>query len=338
MEIGKDCILIAACYTEVLIGLKKITLNYLHNQFQFTFNPKNENRKMGNEKIKNFSLILLLMLVVIGIPYLLYTLGSFLEINRFGYVNNWWVVLLFIVLLIAVFILGGIDLEKNLTYFFLLLFTVPFFILGIRLGDNSLFDFESYTLLQQKEQAIDQLDSISSVLEAELTSLTNQRLQDQGTQNPDFKNHEIIFFNSGSVQLSDFNKLKVKSFVANLENAILNIKGHTDGSGTKVSNATFSNKRAQNVADFVKSVLKENNTINLVKGLADEDKLVQNSNETNRSINRRVTIEIVGKNDAEKVARSKAIKNKLDSNKEQMDKLRSERDSLRKILQESLEG
>lgn len=284
---------------------------------------------MGNEKFKYFLLVLVLILIIVGIPYFLYTTGTSIEINYFGYLNNWWVVLLFIIALISIFILGGIDIEKNMSYFFLLLFTIPFFILGIRFGVNP--SLESYVLLLDKEKEIDHLDSIQLKLENDLAQLADKSLMEQ---NPEFKNHEIIFFTSGSAQLSDFNKRKITTFVSNLKNCKLNISGYTDGSGTKASNMNISNKRAQSVADFINSINQGNNTINKINGFGDDYKLVENINEISSSKNRRVTIEIVGKMDKD----AEALRDEISKNRSAIKNLKVARDSLRKIIYKDIEG
>lgn len=278
---------------------------------------------MGNEKFSNLLIVTVLILIFVGIPYLLYTIGSFIETDYFGYLNNWWLVLLFIFLLISFFILGGIDIEKNLSKFFLMFFTIPFFILGMKLGVKPAFDLENYALLTDKEKKIDRLDSMLLSLENELRQLKNRNFQNTG-----MKNHEIIFFDPGSSKLSDFNKLRIKSFISDLENCDLDIKGYTDGTGDRASNMDISNERAQKVADFIKSMTTQNNSINTVTGFGDDYQLVENKNEISRSKNRRVTIEIVGKN----VMKKKALKEKINKNRISKKDIKEERDSLRKIL------
>jgi outer membrane protein OmpA-like peptidoglycan-associated protein len=293
---------------------------------------------MGNEKFKNLFLILIVILIIISIPYLLYSLGTFIEINYFGYINNWWVVLLFIIVLISVFILGGINLEKNMSYFFLVLFTTSFFILGFRLGVKPTLDLESYALLLDKEKEIDHLDSILLKLENDFAQLEDKSLEEQIPQNPDFKNHEIIFFNPGSSELSAFNKLRITAFVSTLEKCKLNINGYTDGSGNRSFNMDISNERAQNVADFIKSIDQQNNTINTVAGFGDDHQLVENNNEMSRSKNRRVTIEIVGKIDGAAKARRKKIRDEINKNRADIINIKVEKDSLRKIIYQNVEG
>ncbi len=293
---------------------------------------------MGNKKFKNLLLILILILIVIGIPYLLYTLGTFIEINYFGYLNNWWVVLLFVLVLISIFILGGIDLEKNMSNFLLLFFTIPFFILGIRFGVKPTIDLESYALLLDKEQEINRLDSILSKLVDDLAQLKDKNLKEQVPQDPAVKNHEIIFFASGSSKLSNFNELRIREFVSTLENCKLHIKGYTDGLGTNEFNKNISNKRAQNVASFIKSINLGNNTITMVTGFGDDYKLVENRNEVSRSKNRRVTIEVVEKIDAEAEALRKNIWNEIHKSRENIKNVKVERDSLRRIIYQNVEG
>ena len=293
---------------------------------------------MGSEKFKNLFLILILILVIIGIPYLLYTLGTHIKIDYFGHLNNWWIVLLFIILLITVFVLGGIDLEKNMGYFFLLFFTIPFFILGFRLGDKPTFDSESYALLLDKEQKIDRLDSIRLKLENDLAQIEDKRLEEQALQSPAFKNHEIVFFESGSAILSSFNKRRITAFVSTLENCLLNVYGYTDSIGSNASNMDISNKRAQNVADFIQSIEQQNNTINTITGFGADHQLVRNTNEISHSINRRVTIEIVGKNDETVKALRKRIRDEINKNRAGIKKIYVERDSLRRIIYQTSEG
>ncbi len=292
---------------------------------------------MGNKKINNLFLVLISILILIGIPYLLYTIGTFVEINYFGYINNWWVVLLFIFVLISIFILGEIDIEKNMAYFFLLFFTIPFFILGMRLGVKPTLNSESYTLLIDKEKEIDHFDSILLKLENDFAQLEIESLEEQAHKSPAFKNHEIIFFTSGSAKLSDFNKLRIKAFISSLENCKLNIKGYTDAIGNTPSNKDISDERAQNVADFIKSIDQQNNRINKVVSFGADHQLVENRNEISRSKNRRVTIEIVGKVDEETKAIEKKIQNEISKIREDRKNSKMERDSLMKMVFQGVE-
>jgi outer membrane protein OmpA-like peptidoglycan-associated protein len=291
---------------------------------------------MGTEKFKNLFLILIVILVIISIPYLLFTLGTLIEINYFGYINNWWVVLLFIVVLIAIFILGGINFEKKMGHFFLLLFTISFFILGFRLGVKPALDVEAYGLLLDKAKEIDQLDSVLLKLENDFEQLEDQRLKEQTIQSPDFKNYEIIFFNPGRAEVSDFNQLRIKAFVVTLENCKLNINGYSDDSGNSASNLEISKERAQHVADFIASINQETNQINAVTGFGDDHQLVENRNEMSRSKNRRVTIEIVGKTDEEAKAQRKKIRDEIDKNRADLENIKEERDSLMEVIFENV--
>lgn len=292
---------------------------------------------MGNKKSSNLFLVLISMLILIGIPYLLYTIGTFVAIDYFGYINNWWVVLLFIFVLIAVFILGEIDFEKNMAYFFLLFFTIPFFILGMRLGVKPTLDAEFYALLRDKEQEINHFDSILLKLENDFARLEIERLKEQAHKSPDFKNHEIIFFNSGSAKLSDFNKQRIKAFISSFEKCILTIKGYTDAIGNGPSNKDISNERAQNVADFIVAIDQQDNRIDKVISFGADHQLVENSNEISRSKNRRVTIEMVGKMDEETQTIEKKIQNEITKIRDDRKKTKMERDSLMKMVFQGVE-
>jgi|GEM_PF-3531850 len=284
---------------------------------------------MGIQKYKNLFLILVVSLIIIGVPYLIYTLGSFIEINYFGYINNWWLVLLFVLLLIAVYILRGIDFEKKMGPFFLILFTCSFFILGMRFGVKSDIDMESYALLVEKEQQIDQLEDALVLLENELIAVYSDGLDQHNSQNTHFKNHEILFFKPDNAELSDYNKDRITTFVSNFDHCQLNINGYSDDSGIKSSNNDISIKRAQHVADFVTSLNQQNIRINSVNGFGDEHELVENKNEIARSKNRRVTIEIVG---GANEARAKKIQDEINKNRAEIKNIKMKRDRLRMLI------
>lgn len=284
---------------------------------------------MSIEKLKNLGLILIVIFILIGLPYLLYTLGSFIQINYFGYINNWWLVLLFVLLLIAYYVLRGLDFEKKMGPFFLLLFTCSFFILGMRFGVKSNIDMESYQLLVEKEQQIDQLDDALVLLENELIAYNSNGSEEQTSQNFHFKNHEIIFFKPDNAELSEYNKERITSFVSKLGNCKLNINGYSDDSGIKSSNLEISMKRAQHVADFIGSIKQQKIIINKVVGFGDAYELVDNKNEIARSKNRRVTIEIVG---GANEVRAKKIQDEINKNRAEINSLRVERDSLRILI------
>jgi outer membrane protein OmpA-like peptidoglycan-associated protein len=280
---------------------------------------------MENNRFKNLFLVLIVILIIIGIPYLLYALGSLIEINHFGYINNWWLVLVFIVVLISFFILRQLNFDKYMAHFFLLLFTIPFFLLGIKLGAQYTIDSESYKMLVQKEVEIDQL-------EAERTQLNNDllHLENQAALNADFKRFELVFFEPNSAELSDYNKNKIKDFISTQENCKLTVSGYSDNSGNESTNEEISMQRAKNVADFIKSINIENHTIHKVQSYGNNDELAANKNELSRAINRRVSIEIVGKTDV--VSERKRIQENLTKTSHQIKVLKEQRDSLRKLI------
>lgn len=280
---------------------------------------------MENNRFKNLFLVLVVILFLIGIPYLLYALGSLIQINSFGYINNWWIVLLFIVVLISVFILRRLNFDKYMGHFFLLLFTIPFFLLGIKLGTNSPIDMDSYALLVEKEKQIDQLDSERANLENDLLNLENH-----AAQNADFKRYELIFFEPNRAELSEYSKTKIKDFISTQENCILNVSGYSDDSGNESTNMEISTKRANNVADYIKSINQQNHTINKATGYGNNQELAANKNELSRAINRRVSIEIVGKTDTE--LEKKRIQENLTKTSHQLKVLKEQRDSLRTLI------
>lgn len=278
---------------------------------------------MENNRFKNLFLVLVVILFLIGIPYLLYALGSLIQINSFGYINNWWIVLLFIVVLISVFILRRLNFDKYMGHFFLLLFTIPFFLLGIKLGTNSPIDMDSYALLVEKEKQIDQLDAERTNLENDLFNLENH-----ATQNADFKRYELVFFEPNRAELSEYNKNKIKEFISTQENCILNVSGYSDDSGNESTNMEISTKRANNVADYIKTLNQQNQTINKVAGYGNNQELAANKNELSRAINRRVSIEIVGKTDTELEKK----RTHLTKTNHQLKVLKEQRDSLRTLI------
>lgn len=280
---------------------------------------------MENNRFKNLFLVLVVILFLIGIPYLLYALGSLIQINSFGYINNWWIVLLFIIVLISVFILRRLNFDKYMGHFFLLLFTIPFFLLGIKLGTNSPIDMDSYTLLVEKEKQIDQLDAERTNLENDLLNLENH-----AAQNADFKRYELVFFEPNRAELSEYNKNKIKEFISTQENCILNVSGYSDDSGNESTNMEISTKRANNVADYIKTLNQQNQTINKVAGYGNNQELAANKNELSRAINRRVSIEIVGKTDTE--LEKKRIQENLTKTSHQLKVLKEQRYSLRTLI------
>lgn len=282
---------------------------------------------MENNRFKNLFLVLVVILFLIGIPYLLYALGSLIQINSFGYINSWWIVLLFIVVLISVFILRRLNFDKYMGHFFLLLFTIPFFLLGIKLGTNSPIDMDSYALLVEKEKQIDQLDAERTNLENDLLNLENH-----AAQNADFKRYELIFFEPNRAELSEYNKNKIKDFVSTQENCKLNVSGYSDDAGNESTNMEISIKRAKNVADYIKSINIENHTIRQVQGYGHSEELTANKNELSRAINRRVSIEFVGKSDIVIVSGRIRLRKDLTKASHQLKVLKEQRDSLRALI------
>lgn len=199
----------------------------------------------------------------------------------------------------------------------------------MRFGVKSNIDMESYTLLVEKEQQIDQLDDALVLLENELIAFNSNGSEGQTSQNSHFKNHEMIFFKPDKAELSEYDKERITAFVSNLDNCKININGYSDDSGIKSSNLEISMKRAQKVADFIGSIKQQNIIINRVVGFGDEYELVENKNEIARSKNRRVTIEIVGEANE---LRAKKIQDEINKNRTAINNLKIERDSLRILI------
>lgn len=73
------------------------------------------------------------------------------------------------------------------------------------------------------------------------------------------------------------------------------IKGHTDNTGSYSFNKKLSYERASSVANYLNySGIKSNRLI--VRGVGPDEPIADNSTESGRTINRRVTIELIGKN------------------------------------------
>jgi outer membrane protein OmpA-like peptidoglycan-associated protein len=227
-------------------------------------------------------------------------------------------------LLIAVFVLGGINFEKNMGYFFLILLPISFFILGIKIGAKSNFNTEAYHLLLNKEQEINRLDDKLLLLENQFTQLEEESLQGNST-----KSYEIVFFENGSTELSDFNKKRIQAFVSKIEKCQLNVNGFTDETGIHSLNKDVSVKRAQNVANYIKSLNRPNITINKTKGFGDDNQLAEGKNEISRSKNRRATIEII---DWVRTEQRKNLLNEIHNYRTEIQEIKIERDSLRKLI------
>jgi OOP family OmpA-OmpF porin len=75
-------------------------------------------------------------------------------------------------------------------------------------------------------------------------------------------------------------------------NVVLEISGHTDGSGTEARNRTLSQERAQRVADTLRMQLPvwENLT---VKAVGSQEKLREEATEADRATNRSVTTKVL---------------------------------------------
>lgn len=76
------------------------------------------------------------------------------------------------------------------------------------------------------------------------------------------------------------------------KNVVLEISGHTDGSGTEARNRTLSEERAQTIADTLRTMLPEWDNLN-VRAVGSRERLHQEITEADRAINRNVTFKVI---------------------------------------------
>ncbi len=104
-----------------------------------------------------------------------------------------------------------------------------------------------------------------------------------------------ILFAKNEYTLTNMAKEELNNFVIELNNKTVKkliVKGFTDDDGSEKYNQQLSERRANEVAKFLKSMLE--NTEILAQGFGEENPLFKNNTEENKSKNRRVEIEIYG--------------------------------------------
>lgn len=250
---------------------------------------------MLSQKLKNLRLVFLAALVLVGIPYLLMSIGSLVKIPYNGYISSWWLVLIFELGLISTFILRGIDLEKYMNLFLGLFLIVPFVLLGVQIGEKPTMNHALYEDLMDLEEELNALEEERLELQIALTDLQADGHQKVLDELADRKNHEIIFFRTGSSTLNRYGKERIEAFMASIDHSMLNIHGYADAMGSDTSNLSLSLRRAQSVADYIATLDTKNNQIIAVKGFGSDYPLDSYAQQSANSINRRVSIEIVGK-------------------------------------------
>ena len=286
---------------------------------------------MGKEKWNNLLLILAAAVVVVGIPYFIYWLGSLIRIDYFGYINNWWIVLGFAILLVTFFILAGISLDKKMGAFFLILFLVSFFLLGIQFGERLEVDMMTYRSWQEKDAELQKQDSLLAALENNYFSLEEQWMSKQAGNSP-IKNFEVVFFQPGKTEMTTFDQNRISKYISSLENCTLVVNGYTDDSGDESFNLNISKERAQNVAEFIQSIDQRSNHIQSVNGLGSQEPFANNTSELNRSKNRRVTIEVIDRQDVELLSEKQKIKAQIDALTSERMQTKTEKDSLWQVV------
>lgn len=108
-------------------------------------------------------------------------------------------------------------------------------------------------------------------------------------------NNIFFDYNKSNLKSESFPELnRLYSFVNNLKDYKLEIVGHTDNIGGKEFNKDLSEKRAEEVAQYlIKKGINQNN-INII-GSGSEKPIAPNDNEENRAKNRRVEFKILHK-------------------------------------------
>ncbi|QQR98088.1 MAG: PD40 domain-containing protein [Sphingobacteriales bacterium] len=113
------------------------------------------------------------------------------------------------------------------------------------------------------------------------------------------KNSEIvlknIFYetNSANIEANSFAELdKLVEFLQKYKNVKAEISGHTDNTGDKLYNQSLSQKRAQNVVDYLVQKGIDRNRL-IAKGYADSMPLVPNISAENKAQNRRTVFKII---------------------------------------------
>lgn len=291
---------------------------------------------MLSQKLKNLRLVFIAALVLVGIPYLLVRIGSFVQFDYDGYISSWWLVLIYELLLVSTFIIKGIDLEKYLNLFFGLFIIVPFVLLGIQIGEKPTVDQKLYRQLTQLEEELDAMDDERLSLQIELNEIQSEGHQQVLDELANRKNHEIVFFTTGSSQLTSDSKERIEDFIQSIDNSMLNVHGYADSMGSDSSNVSLSFRRASSVSEYMKTLDMRNNSILAVKGFGSDYPLDQYSAQSANSINRRVSIEIVGKSTPNTTIDDSNVRSKITQLNEDRQALILEIEALRKTVNEGV--
>lgn len=119
-----------------------------------------------------------------------------------------------------------------------------------------------------------------------------------------------LLFAFGKSYLNEENKADLKKFAGNLNeypDTDLLIVGHTDSKGSDAFNQTLSLERSSSVKSYLNSIGVTNTRLNVI-GKGENEPIVSNNTEYNRSLNRRVEITITANEKMKSEAKS-VVKN-----------------------------
>jgi OOP family OmpA-OmpF porin len=91
--------------------------------------------------------------------------------------------------------------------------------------------------------------------------------------------------------MADIGRLQAQA-LALKKNVLLEISGHTDGSGSEARNSTLSEERAKAVAEALSTRLPGQTNVT-IRPVGSKEKLRQEVTETDRATNRSVTFRVI---------------------------------------------
>ena len=94
-----------------------------------------------------------------------------------------------------------------------------------------------------------------------------------------------------SLLVADIGRLQTQA-LALQKNVLLEISGHTDGSGTEARNSTLSQERAKTIADALQKRLPTWTNVS-VRAVGSKERLREEVTDTDRATNRSVTFKVI---------------------------------------------